>query len=222
MEQELPLAISEEAKNQVVSKIQSLIESKRSAGKGLYYLSSLGEDLKDDLKVIEPYFGLKLKGLVEDIIKERIVALGKNKNVFAIALKDEYEEDSPKNPLYKRPFWAAFFSSTNPTTPRYINLKTLFHSENRESVRGEDSIVKEIQPEFFTDHSHSDPIGDTIQKISKWLEEKDLDQSEFIKSTSASNRPQNLLENILYALDTHQLKNTTLSLDVVKRLLDAS
>ncbi len=225
---------NEEELSRIETKIRELVELALKDGVP-YLLSALGAHMESDLVKLK----LLSKKSLADFVVDRfgneyaIVTGGVHGNVKALVRTANQTGEvvlpvGGGKPRFHRRFWAAFAAPIPEGKIRLLNLADLSFdhvesSEKMEVPRGTIEISTSLVPsEDAVDRDHM-----IIENIKKWVEEYDLDISQFILGAPGypDRRPNNreqthtLLSQFILALDKRQLSSVSLPLDVVAALL---
>ena len=208
-----------------------------------YLLSSLGLSLGSDLNLLKQLTGERLIDFLRKWFSEslEIVQYGPHSNIFAVRyLGSEPESNGapfdrgpvsrPENgvsrpPRFNHRFWAAFAKPLTLDT-RAFDISTMsFVDLPSGEPLPEHSI--EISPKLIPEADMANRDEAIARNIDAWLQSHSLTRETFlIKPTlrpsaviTPTFKSSSLLEQVIECLDRSQLSATSLTLDVVKALL---
>lgn len=151
-----------------------LIEMKKAAGVGLYYLSQLSNDMgfKKGFR-FEKQFGLKFYELVEAISEFKLETSKKDGTTRYLILQENLKEPK-KRPRYSKETWDAFSIPLISEEERYAQIsidQLIYYSSPIE----ENTFVYKIDKKYIVGEEnrlHADIIA---KNISEWLEKNSIE-----------------------------------------------
>lgn len=151
-----------------------LIEKKKVAGVGLYYLSQLSNDMgfKKGFR-FEKQFGLKFYELVASVSTYK-VEISKKDGTTRYLVLSENIKNTEKRPRYSKETWDAFSIPLNPKENRYAQIlpdRLIYHS----LITPSSELPYKIDKKYIVDEnnrSHADIIAKNIEN---WLEENAIE-----------------------------------------------
>ena len=151
-----------------------LIEMKKAAGVGLYYLSQLSNDMgfKKGFR-FENQFGLKFYELIESISEFKLETSKKDGTTRYLILEKNANE-TIKRPRYSKETWDAFSIPLISDEKRYakISIDQLIYSS---SPIEDNTCIYEIDRKYIVGEEnrlHADIIA---KNISEWLEKNSIE-----------------------------------------------
>ncbi len=123
---------------------------------------------------------------------------------------------------FNRRFWTAFRKSVEAGEKRYIQIEAPFRFENRKEDETPSEGFVEI-PQKYIATDNAVPDKDVYANIKRWAEERDLDLDAFsyqqrLVDRYERQRGPSVLDSLLDALDSQDLKRLEMPLDIVWKL----
>jgi hypothetical protein len=211
----------------IKTRIQDYFAESLANGVGRYYLARLGSQLGGDRAILEKLTGKKLVAFVQEDLGYEFDREGAYDNVIVVKLGDP--RAGPRRagaaiPRYAPWFWAAFRVPLGKEHGRrFINLGTMTFGAALDDVADDDGDVREIGAEFIV--RDDGPVEPSVIAgfIERWLAEQGLEQGPFLTQRKDGHRGErSLLDAMISALSSEQLKRVSLTLDVVKALKEQS
>lgn len=220
--------------DRIQTRIKDLIEANLAEGTP-YLLSKLGQDLGDDLKDLKTKANSSLTEFIQSRFKSEytIVKTGIHSNIQAVVrtplvgdavvgvekLVARLERNTPR---YNYRFWAAFSVPLIPDHTRYLNLKSFAFVDLKERPAEPQLIV--VEADLIAPDGISDRDAAISKNIDEWLSRHGLEREAFLArhtppSATVLDGERTLLELLIASLDERQLRNNSLSLDVIVELL---
>lgn len=150
-----------------------IIEMKKAAGVGLYYLSQLSNDMgfKKGFR-FENQFGLKFYELVESISEYKLETSKKDGTTRYLILEENAKE-SKKRPRYSKETWDAFSIPLISEEKRYAKISNDQLIYDSSPIK-ENIYIYEIDKKYIVDEEnrlHADIIA---KNIAEWLEKNSI------------------------------------------------
>lgn len=211
--------------DRIRARIAGLIDGHFSEGATSYYLSQLGNELKDDRKTLERLTRKKVSEFVQDEFQYEIGRTGSHNNVlFIVAPGANPEKPAPALPRFNKRFWAAFSVPLPEGERRFLDLSNLNFGPHREDLGSEGHDIREIEARYLPTANESRTPAQVAEEIKAWAEVQRLDVEQF--TIARRKRPtengKSLLAEIITMLDKDQLKRVCLPLDVIQTLSSRS
>ena len=207
-----------------------------------YLLSSLGLSLGSDLNLLKHRTGQRLIDFINQHFRDtlEIVQHGEHSNIYAVRqlglvahtegapshrpLMSKTESSNTRSPRFNHRFWAAFAKPLTMNCRAFDLSKMSFTDFPSEEQIPENFVL--IPPNLIPNTEMTNRDEAIKRNIDAWLQSHSLDREQFLAKTlhktSAKNPPMlrfSLLDHVIDCLDHAQLKSTSLTLDVVKSLL---
>ena len=209
----------------IENRIKSLIEKRFSNGFDRYYLSQLGNDLGEYRHILEKESGFRLAQYLSKKMGFELASSGPYNNILFISAQKNgcsgYRAGESALPRFSRRFWAAFVKPLDSGKRRFIDISTGFFKDHEDAPSSSDADMREIQSRFIRDYSadNESSAREVVIKIDEWLEEQGLERSQFLAHDKKSmERSKTILDDVLSALSSDQLKRVSLPLDVIQSL----
>ncbi len=211
--------------DRIRARIAGLIDGHFSEGATSYYLSQLGNELKDDRKTLERLTRKKVSEFVQDEFQYEIGRTGSHNNVlFIVAPGANPGNPAPALPRFNKRFWAAFSVPLPEGERRFLDLSNLNFGPDREELGSEGRDIREIEARYLPTANESRTPAQVAEEIKAWAEVQRLDVEHF--TIARRKRPtesgKSLLTEIITMLDKDQLKRVCLPLDVIQTLSSRS
>jgi hypothetical protein len=200
-------------------RIQSLIQEHFDSGSGDLYLSRLGAQLGGDRILLEKLTGRKLSEFVRNNFDYEIGRGGQKNNVLFLVAPGAIEKPSER-PVrrYLPRFWAAFAVPLSASEQRHINLVSMRFGPDPAILGGANEDVRPIPDQYIAHRNASGSAAETAARIEAWLDSQQLDAERFAVKRQRADRHGSVLDALLQALSTEDLKRISLPLDIVKTL----
>jgi hypothetical protein len=223
MSEEIPSSSETAELARIRSRIESLVEERFATGADSYYLSQLGNDLGQDLPILEKLSRQRLSEFIQKEFDFEIGRTGQHQNILYVVRPghaiSEIQTPKPGIPRYLSRFWAAFSIPLSEGERRFIDIHTLSFGPDELSLRGTGRDIREIRPELIVPRGTYGSATDIADRIDRWLQEQHLDRAPFLAQQGHSARDlPSLLDQLLDALDGGQLKRISLPLDIIRTL----
>lgn len=132
--------------DRIRARIAGLIDGHFSEGATSYYLSQLGNELKEDRKTLERLTRKKVSEFVQDEFQYEIGRTGTHHNVlFIVAPGADPAKPDAVLPRFNKRFWAAFSVPLSEGERRFLDLSDLNFGPNRDDLGFEGCDVREIE-----------------------------------------------------------------------------
>jgi len=207
------------------ARIAGLIDGHFSEGATSYYLSQLGNELKEDRKNLERLTRKKVSEFVQDEFQYQIGRTGSHNNVlYIVAPGADPEKPEVTLPRFNKRFWAAFAVPLSDGERRFLDLADFNFGPNHEKLVLDGNEIREIDAKYLLSENEIRAPAQTGEQIKAWADAQNLDIEQF--TIARHKRPiesgKTLLTEIITALDKDQLKRVSLPLDVIQTLSSRS